>query len=108
MSTVKTDSDKRFGIEIVPADVRLAKSLTVLDFRRLPQCFGSSDRRPTRNAGLRELASRDELACGTIREGATFEVHLDLAALQVTPNQFLRQRVFNVPLDRPAQRPRAV
>src|SRR5262245_9858072 len=55
-----------------------------------------------------EFASRLELASGSVRKLPGFEVDLDVAAVQVASDEFFGQRILDIPLNRPAQRPRPV
>src|SRR5688572_22090639 len=52
-------------------------------------------------SGEPPAASQD--ARRPIRQLATLQVHLDLAIAQISANQLLGQRIFDVPLDRPPQ-----
>src|SRR5436190_19034493 len=57
---------------------------------------------------LGELAPRLQFTCGAVGERAGVEVDLDVSASQVAADELFGKRVFDVPLDRPAQRARAI
>src|SRR5687768_14917955 len=65
---------------------------------------GTGDR-PVGASGQPPAAGQD--ARRPVRQLATLEVHLDFAVTQVSADQLLGKRIFDVPLDRPPERPRA-
>src|SRR6185295_1690808 len=73
----------------------MAQSITRLSDYPITRCSG-------------ELTSRFELARGPVSELSRVEVDFDFAAAEVSADEFLGQRVLDVPLDRPAERTRAV
>src|SRR5262249_29512453 len=57
---------------------------------------------------LRQLTAGRQFSGRTVRELACVEIDVDVAPAQVTTDQFLRERILDVPLDRAPQRPRPV
>src|SRR5207247_5823411 len=57
---------------------------------------------------LRQFPPGFQLAGGPVGQLSGIDVHLDITTLEMTSDELFRQRVFDVPLNRAAQRPGAV
>src|SRR5262247_2501311 len=58
--------------------------------------------------GLSQFSAGGELSRGPVRELTGLHEDLDVAAAQMTSDEFFRERILDVALDRAAERPRTV